>query len=60
MKSQDLVNAIEGIAAEIADQSNSTEVDFSVDSYNLIASIYEQLERSANALERIALAMEKK
>ena len=58
---QELIDAIESIATEIADQNGNTiDVNFDVDTYNLIASIYEELERGANALERIATALENK
>lgn len=56
----ELIDALESIATEIADHNNSITIDFDVESYNLIAGIYEQVERSAKALERIAMALENK
>lgn len=58
---QELIDAIESIAEELADQNGNTiNINFDVESYNMIASLWEELNRSANALERIADALEKK
>lgn len=57
----ELIDALESIATEIADYNgNTVNINFDVESYNMIASLWEELNRSANALERIALALEKK
>jgi hypothetical protein len=58
---QELIDALEGIATEIADHNgNSITINFDVESYNLIASMWQELERTAKALERIALVLENK
>ena len=57
---KELIDALESIASEISDTNHSQTIDFDVDTYNLIANIYEQVERGANALERIAMALENK
>jgi hypothetical protein len=57
----ELIDALESIATEIADHNGNTiSINFDVESYNLIASVWEELERSAKALERIATALENK
>ena len=57
----ELINALESIATEIAEHNGSSiSINFDVESHNLIASLWEELERSANALERIATALENK
>ena len=61
--SKELINAIESIAGEISEHSGNVDRFFDVEIYSSIASIaniYKELERSANALERIATALEKK
>ena len=58
---QELIDALESIATEIAEHNGNTiTINFDVESHNLIASLWEELERSANALERIAIALENK
>lgn len=56
-----IVEQLSALADEVSDIHNSTlTIDFSVDTYNLIASLYEEQNRIANALERIALKLESK
>tara|TARA_R110000868_G_scaffold15887_1_gene72006 strand:- start:1887 stop:2066 length:180 start_codon:yes stop_codon:yes gene_type:complete len=57
---QELIDAIESIATEINDSNRTIDINFDTDTYNLIASIYEEIERGATALERIATALENK
>lgn len=58
---QELIDAIESIATEIAEHNgNSITINFDVESHNLIASLWEELNRGANALERIANVLENK
>jgi hypothetical protein len=59
LKMKELIDAIESIATEISDTNRTIDINFDVDSYNLIAGIYEEQERIARALERIASALEK-
>jgi hypothetical protein len=61
MANKDLIEAITAISDEIADQSGATiNINFDVEAYNMIASLWQELERSATALERIATALENK
>ena len=55
-----LIDAIESIATEISETNRVVDINFDIESYNLIAGIYEEIARSANALERIARALEEK
>jgi hypothetical protein len=57
---QELIDAIESIATEISDSNRTIDINFDTDTYNLIASIHEEIERGATALERIATALENK
>jgi hypothetical protein len=54
-----LIEAIEDLSGSMSDLGTEITIDFSVESYNLIASIYEEQHRIANTLERIATALEK-
>lgn len=54
-----LIEAIEDLSGSMSDLGTEIAIDFSVESYNLIASIYEEQHRIANTLERIATALEK-
>lgn len=56
---KELIQAIESVATEISETNRTIDINFDTDTYNLIASIYEEIERSASALERIANALEK-
>lgn len=56
-----IVEQLSALADEVSDIHNSTlTIDLSVDTYNLISSLYEEQNRIANALERIALKLESK
>lgn len=57
---KELIQAIEEVANELADARSNTTIDFSVETYNLIAGIWEEQNRIATALERIAAVMESK
>ena len=57
---KELIQSIEEVANEIAEARNNTTIDFSVETYNLIAGIWEEQNRIANALERIATKLESK
>jgi hypothetical protein len=62
---QEAFNKIADSLSELVDQvselsSNTLTIDFSTDSYNLIAGLHDEQNRIANALERIATVLEKK
>lgn len=56
-----LVDAIDNLTENLADNfaDNTYHIEVGTETYNLIAGLYDQLNRSANALERIAVALEK-
>jgi hypothetical protein len=54
-----IIESIEDLTSAVSDLDNRITMDFAVDSYNLIASFYEEQLRIAQALERIATALEK-
>ena len=55
-----IADHLEDLVSEISDLNTHTKVEFGVDTYNLIASLYEEQNRMAAALERIATALESK
>lgn len=56
---KELIQAIEEVANEVAEARSNTTIDFSVETYNLIAGVWEEQNRIATALERIASVLEK-
>ncbi len=53
-----IANQLEDLVNEVSD--SKTTIEFSVDTYNLIASIWEEQHSIAKSLERIATALENK
>lgn len=52
---KEIIEAIEGLSTEIAQLENfDGEIRLGVDDYNLVSSIFEQLESIANSLKIIA------
>jgi hypothetical protein len=55
-----IADQLEELVSEVSDLRSNTTIDFSVDSYNLIAGFYDDQHRIADALERIATVLENK
>jgi len=55
-----IADQIEELVSEVSDLRSNTTIDFSVDTYNLIASLWEEQHSIAKSLERIATALESK
>jgi hypothetical protein len=55
-----IADQLEELVDQISDLHNNTTIQFSVDTYNLIASLWEEQHSIAKSLERIATALESK
>lgn len=55
-----IAEQLEELVSAVSDIDTNITIDFSVDTYNLIASIWEEQHSIAQSLERIATALESK
>jgi hypothetical protein len=55
-----IADQLEELVSEISDLKTRTTLEFGVDTYNLIASLWEEQHSIAQSLERIAQALENK